>query len=84
MGWHSDDEKGLDSTIVSISLGSQRRFCFRHKKQKELKKEYQLKHGSILIMKNNTQKEWKHSLPKQMKITEKRINLTFREIERQI
>ena len=35
-------------------------------------------------MKHNTQKEWKHSLPKQMKITEKRINLTFREIERQV
>jgi alkylated DNA repair dioxygenase AlkB len=39
-----------------------------------------LEHGSLLIMKDATQTNWLHSLPKSKKITQPRINLTFRTI----
>ncbi|HEY6885622.1 MAG TPA: alpha-ketoglutarate-dependent dioxygenase AlkB [Nitrososphaeraceae archaeon] len=39
-----------------------------------------LEHGSLLVMKNATQSNWLHSLPKSKNITQPRINLTFRSI----
>ena len=37
MGWHSDDEKELRplATIASLSLGSDRKFSFKHRTSKE-------------------------------------------------
>lgn len=82
MGWHSDDEKelGRDPIIASLSLGQERRFIFRDKKDHENKRELVLKHGSLLIMSGKTQEYYHHSVPKQLKINEPRINLTFRRI----
>ena len=79
MGWHSDDEKdlALDACIASMSLGAERRFDFRHKETKETVS-VQLEHGSLLAMKGETQRYWQHRLPPAKKITEPRINLTFR------
>ncbi|XP_064959471.1 DNA oxidative demethylase ALKBH2-like isoform X1 [Musa acuminata AAA Group] len=37
-----------------------------------------LKHGSLLLMKGYTQRDWVHSVPKRMKADSVRINLTFR------
>ena len=37
-----------------------------------------LKQGSLLMMKDTTQTHWHHQLPKTKKVTEPRINLTFR------
>uniref|UniRef100_A0A6B2LF18 Fe2OG dioxygenase domain-containing protein n=1 Tax=Arcella intermedia TaxID=1963864 RepID=A0A6B2LF18_9EUKA len=81
IGFHSDSEVKEGEFIASISLGQTRRFVLRHKKWKENcsdKEEFSLKSGSLLLMKGDTQKYWKHSVPKQLKITEGRINLTFR------
>lgn len=39
-----------------------------------------LKHGSLLLMKGYTQRDWVHSVPKRMKADSIRINLTFRYI----
>jgi len=39
-----------------------------------------LEHGSILLMKGDTQNSWVHTLPKSTKIKEPRINLTFRKV----
>ncbi len=79
IGWHSDDEESLEpnSTIASLSLGAERKFSFKHKQNKETIS-LVLEHGSLLIMKDNTQTNWVHSLPKSNKITGPRINLTFR------
>lgn len=81
VGWHSDDEKSLgkNTTIASLSFGSERRFSFRHKQTKEIVS-LVLEHGSLLVMKDVTQANWMHSLPKSKKIINKRINLTFRTI----
>jgi alkylated DNA repair dioxygenase AlkB len=80
MGWHSDDEKelGANPYIASLNLGATRKMQFRHKKQKELKLEVELVHGSLLVMSGEIQHHWQHQIPKQKKVMEPRINLTFR------
>jgi len=82
-GWHSDDEKELgdNPVIASLSLGAKRYFHLKHKKDKELKFKIPLEHGSLLLMKGTTQHYWLHQLPKSKKVTEPRINLTFRLIK---
>lgn len=81
MGWHSDDEKALGArpVIASLSLGAARDFVFKHKSEDLMRSVY-LENGSLLIMKGETQKKWKHALPKRMRLKEGRINLTFRKI----
>ncbi|MBK8683609.1 MAG: alpha-ketoglutarate-dependent dioxygenase AlkB [Bacteroidetes bacterium] len=82
MGWHSDDEPelGKEPIIVSLSLGAQRAFDFKHKDLGNKQRIY-IEDGSLLLMKGATQKHWKHALPKSKKVLNPRINLTFREIQ---
>ena len=82
-GWHSDDEKelGINPPIASISLGAERMFQLRNKKDKKLRKNITLGHGSLLLMKGTTQHFWQHQIPKTKKVIAPRINLTFRIIE---
>lgn len=81
MGWHSDNEKNLKSngSIASLSFGAARKFSFKHKKSKE-KVGIDLEHGSLLVMKGETQRHWLHMLPTSKKILKPRVNLTFRTI----
>jgi len=81
LAWHSDDEKVLrrNGTIASLSFGAERKFSLKHKKTKQTISII-LEHGSLLVMKDETQIYWLHSLPKTKKIVMPRINLTFREI----
>lgn len=81
MAWHSDDEKALGSEpiIASLSFGATRKFAFKHKKTKEVVSVV-LEPGSLLLMKDETQKNWWHRLPPTKKVNLPRINLTFRTI----
>ena len=81
MGWHSDNEKELDSTtpIASVSLGARRKFAFRHKQDKTTTSVF-LENGSLLMMHPPMQEHWQHSLLKTKIVTSPRINLTFRKI----
>ena len=83
MSWHSDDEPELkpNGTIASLSLGSPRKFAFRHKKTRQIISVV-LEPGSLLVMKGSTQRYWQHCLRTSKKITEPRINLTFRQFVR--
>src|SRR5690554_2265688 len=82
MAWHSDGEKDLmeNAAIGSVSLGAERKFAFKHKTTKETVS-LVLDHGSLLVMKDATQKHWLHRLPPTKKISIPRINLTFRRME---
>lgn len=79
LGWHSDNEKilGENPIIASLSLGAERKFMLKHKISK---KNISLtpENGSLLVMKDETQQNWLHSLPKTKKVKSPRINLTFR------
>ncbi len=79
MGWHSDNENSIvpNSSIASISIGAARKFSFKQKSDKNAIS-LVLENGSLLEMRGTTQSYWLHSLPKSKKITEPRINLTFR------
>ena len=84
MAWHSDGEKDLkkNGAIASLSFGAERKFAFKHKVTKETVYRV-LEHGSLLVMKDDTQTNWLHRLPPTKKIFKPRINLTFRTIVRQ-
>jgi len=79
--WHSDAEASLgkNTTIASLSLGAERKFCFRHKRKRQAISLI-LENGSLLVMKGTTQTYWSHCLPKSKKINTPRVNLTFRTI----
>jgi alkylated DNA repair dioxygenase AlkB len=81
MSWHSDGEKDLkkNGAIASVSFGAERKFAFKHKKTKQTIS-LLLNHGSLLVMKDETQTHWLHRLPPTTKINSPRINLTFRTI----
>lgn len=82
MGWHSDDEAelGPQPCIASLSLGAARRFRLRHKRDPALRLELELAPGSLLVMAGATQRNYRHDLPKRVRVTEPRINLTFRTV----
>ena len=79
MGWHSDDEKELGHApiIGSLSFGAVRRFDMRHKVSGETISQA-LEPGGLIVMSGQSQACWKHQVPKQLRVKEPRINLTFR------
>ncbi|RDS79278.1 alpha-ketoglutarate-dependent dioxygenase AlkB [Dyella monticola] len=87
MGWHSDDEPelGPQPAIASVSLGAERRFRFRRKAATGAHPSspvgLTLLHGSLLCMAGDTQRLYRHDLPKQAGACGARINLTFRLID---
>ncbi len=80
MGWHSDDEPELGNSpvIASLSLGATRYFDIRKKGQPDSKQRLTLQSGDLVIMRKHFQAVWQHQVPKQKRVTEGRINLTFR------
>lgn len=81
MAWHSDGEKDLkkNGAIGSMSFGAERKFAFKHKKSKQTVSLI-LEHGSLLVMKDDTQTNWLHRLPPTKQKHNPRVNLTFRTI----
>jgi alkylated DNA repair dioxygenase AlkB len=83
MGFHSDDEPelGPQPVIASLSLGERRSFVLKHKNRKDLKPvKIALESGSLLVMKSDTQKNWKHGIDKETRPCGPRVNMTFRYI----
>ncbi|MEP6906593.1 MAG: alpha-ketoglutarate-dependent dioxygenase AlkB [Pseudoxanthomonas sp.] len=82
MGWHSDNEKtlGVQPVIASLSLGATRRFVLKHRHDKTRKLTLELPHGSLLVMRGDTQVNYRHALPRTLRPITERINLTFRHI----
>ncbi len=85
MGWHSDDEPelGEQPLVVSLNLGATRRFDFRRKGGSRIEHSIELKHGSLLVMSGPSQHYWQHQIARTRKVSEPRLNLTFRQITRE-
>lgn len=81
MGWHSDGERDLvrGGAIASVSLGAVRKFAFKHRQSRETVS-LELEHGSLLVMRGDTQRYWLHRLPPTKKVDTPRVNLTFRQM----
>lgn len=84
VAWHADDEPELGErpVIASVSLGATRAFNLKHKRRADLKASINLTHGSLLVMRGQTQANWLHCIPKTTKPVGERINLTFRVVVR--
>jgi len=81
VSWHADDEKELgdDPVIVSFSFGARRKFQIKPKDKSDKRRYlFSLDHGSVMIMHRKFQTHWLHQVPKEPKIEDARINLTFR------
>jgi len=94
VGWHTDDEELFeggykDITILSLSLGATRTFEVKkqpgpgakgngksHKGPAEAS--FEVRHGDICTMEGMFQRHYLHAVPKEPKIREPRINLTWR------
>jgi len=82
MAWHRDNEVELikHGSIASLSLGATRRFLLRHNNSQQIC-ELPLEHGELIEMCGVTQDYWQHSIPKMRRVSEPRINLTFRQMK---
>jgi len=80
MNWNRDNEHAIGAypVIVSVSFGSTRIFQFRDYKEKIPVVSLELDHGSVLLMKMQTQEHWEHRVPKTTALVGPRINLTFK------
>jgi alkylated DNA repair dioxygenase AlkB len=80
VGLHADAEPEMGPVIASISLGAERLFRLKAQNGAVAFAE-RLPHGSLFIMAGQTQRNFKHEVPKEPDILQPRINLTFRRIE---
>ncbi len=82
MGWHSDDEPelGRNPVIASLSLGCERRFDLRRCGEGAMRHSLWLQHGSLLVMRGETQHNWQHRIARCSKTLRPRLNLTFRHL----
>lgn len=83
MSWHSDDEPELGHCpfIASLSLGANRWFHIRNKPHfPKHSQKLLLEDGSLLLMHSHSQSNFQHALPKTKRVSEDRINLTFRTV----
>jgi len=83
MGMHSDDERelGHQPIIASLCLGETRTLLMRHKTRKDLQTiKLILPSGSLLLMRGDTQRYWRHGINAERSHCAARINLTFRQI----
>jgi len=83
---HADNEPelGKDPIIAGISLGTTRRFLLKRKTRIKGEEPHciKLEHGSLVVMRGSCQHRWRHSVPKAGRLTEGRINVTFRYLHR--
>lgn len=82
---HSDNEAlSLLNAVVTVSLGVSRKFVFKSKTKdkdgKFITIKTSLHHGDLVLMIGETQKLYTHAIPREKKITEPRISLTYRQI----
>ncbi len=80
VSWHADDEPELGPTPVigSVSFGAPRTFQLRHRNDRELRRDITLLSGSLLVMAEDTQRNWVHRVPKTSRHVGPRVNVTFR------
>lgn len=77
---HSDNEDDLTDTedIASVSLGAERTFRLRRKSDKRWVWSKKLASGSCVRMVGKCQSLYEHEVPRELRVKEPRINLTFR------
>lgn len=80
ISWHSDREAtNPPRPVYSFSIGATRLFRLRDKTKKTgFDYEYNLENGNLLVMYAGCQEIYTHTVPKQLRVKNWRINFTFR------
>jgi alkylated DNA repair dioxygenase AlkB len=79
IGFHDDKEVKPGTAVVSVSLGSRRKFILKHKFNEKVKFEFMLRNGDVLLLNESAIKtNFKHGVPKMANVGA-RISITFRE-----
>jgi alkylated DNA repair dioxygenase AlkB len=81
IGEHSD--KNLQDkyqTICTVSVGATRRFVLKNKETKE-KVETELHNGDLVLIWGDTNRDWTHQIPKQLRVKDPRYSYTFRKLK---
>jgi len=86
VGWHTDNEQlfeaeDIDACILSLSLGASRKFQVKPQNKTEVGtawKTFVLHHGDLATMEGKFQRHYLHAVPKEPRVSEPRINLTWR------
>jgi alkylated DNA repair dioxygenase AlkB len=76
IGSHRDKEMVPGTHIAGISLGAERKIIFERRFYDPI--EILLPSGSMYVMFDPTNSEWRHKIPLAPEVTEQRISLTFR------
>ena len=74
-----DNGNNYIGCVYGFSYGAARKFKFQNKKTNDVT-DVTLESNSMLIMKENTQRDYKHALPASKKIKDRRISVTVRTI----
>jgi len=84
VAWHGDRDGTRDARLVvaSLSLGATRSFQLRPKKDSGLRHDpisVDVEHGDLVVMAGDTQLYWDHRVPRDPRVAEQRLNVTFRQ-----
>jgi alkylated DNA repair dioxygenase AlkB len=85
MGLHADAEAelGPHPVVATLSLGATRRLqVVPRDKRHGPARHFPLASGDLFLMLGQTQRHFRHGIPKQPSLTEERISLTFRHVFR--
>ena len=85
LGWHADDEADLGEApvLAAISVGAERVFRMRPRGGGPSTASV-LGHGSLLVMWGNSQRDYKHCLPRTRRSVGERLCFTFRQTRQMV
>ena len=81
MGMHADDEPelGPEPVVATLSLGATRRLTLLPRRPRDgERRALELPSGSLLVMRGACQRQFRHGIPREPRVTEERVSLTFR------
>jgi alkylated DNA repair dioxygenase AlkB len=81
MGMHADNEPelGPDPIVATLSLGTTRRMTLVPRRPRDgERRSIELTSGSLLVMRGACQRRFRHGIPREPRVTEERVSLTFR------
>ena len=81
MGMHADDEPelGPDPVVATLSLGAPRRLLLVPRRPRDgERRSLELPPGSLLVMRGACQRRFRHGIPREPRVTDERVSLTFR------
>ena len=83
LGMHSDDEPelGPDPIVATLSLGATGRMTLVPRRPRDgERRSVELTSGSLLVMRGACQRRFRHGIPREPRVTDERVSLTFRVI----